>query len=52
MIDRTTLLDAIRFWETGRLGYNGLLAAVLLVVASLGDAWEAIAKSFGVRLGA
>jgi hypothetical protein len=51
MIDRATLWDAIRFWETGRLGYNGVLAAVLLIVASLGDAWEAIARSFGLVLG-
>lgn len=48
MIDRATLTDTIRFWETGRLGYNGVLAALLLLLASLGDAWEIIARSFGL----
>ncbi|MDZ4777653.1 MAG: hypothetical protein SGJ23_12810 [Alphaproteobacteria bacterium] len=51
MIDRAVFFDAIRFWETGRLGYNGVLAAVLLIVASLGDAWEAIARAFGLIIG-
>lgn len=51
MIDRAVLFDAIRFWETGRLGYNGVLALVLLIVASLGDAWEAIGRSFGLVIG-
>jgi hypothetical protein len=47
MIDRATLADSIRFWETGRLGYNGVLAAILLMLASVGDAWETIARNFG-----
>jgi hypothetical protein len=48
MTFRAMLADAARFWETGRLGYNGVLALLLLVVASFGDAWEAIAKAFGI----
>lgn len=51
MFDRATLMDAIRFWETGRLGYNGVLALMLLIVVSYGDAWEAIAKEFGLVVG-
>ena len=53
-IDRAVLFDAVRFWETGRLGYNGVLAAILLMLASVGDAWEMIAREFGfiVVLGA
>jgi hypothetical protein len=51
MFDRAVFLDAVRFWETGRLGYNGVLALVLLIVASYGDAWETIAKEFGLVIG-
>ena len=48
MTFRAMLADAARFWETGRLGYNGVLAALLLLVASFGNAWEEIARNFGV----
>lgn len=51
MIDRANLADTFRFWEMGRLGYNGVLAAVLLLVALMGDAWETVAKNFGLVIG-
>lgn len=51
MTFRAMLADAAKFWEVGRLGYNGVLAIVLLIVASFGDAWEAIARSFGLVVG-
>lgn len=51
MMERAVFLDALRFWETGRLGYNGVLGAILLMVASFGDAWEMIAQNFGAVVG-
>lgn len=48
MTFRAMLADAARFWETGRLGYNGVLAALLLLLASFGNAWEEIGRNFGV----
>ncbi len=51
MIDRTVLADAVRFWETGRLGYNGVLAAVLLMVAAATGSWEVIGRNFGAVIG-
>ena len=51
MMERAVFLDALRFWETGRFGYNGVLAAILLMVASFGDAWETIAQNFGAVVG-
>ncbi len=47
-INRATVTDAIVFWETGRLGYNGVLAAIVLAFAIATDSWMNIAHGFGV----
>jgi hypothetical protein len=36
--------DAVRFWELGRLGYNGLLAALLIAIAMATDGWMGIGR--------
>lgn len=48
------LADAIVFWELGRLGYNGVLAALLFAFVVATDSWTVVARSFGmvVALGA
>jgi hypothetical protein len=51
MIDRAVLMDSIRFWETGRLGYNGVLAAILLTVVAVTDSWEVVGRHFGAVIG-
>ena len=53
-LDRTALTDAVVFWETGRLAYNGALAALVLGFAIVGDAWAPISRAVGsiVILGA
>ena len=48
MINRATVTDAIVFWETGRLGYNGVLAAVVMAFAIATDSWMNIAHGFGM----
>lgn len=45
-VRRIDWADAVRFWETGRLGYNGVLAAMVFAVAIGADAWGAIAHEF------
>jgi len=42
------LADAIAFWELGRLGYNGVLAALLFAFVLATDSWIAVGQSFGV----
>ena len=46
ILDRSGLREAVQFWETGRLGYNGLLGAVVFAVAIAGDAWKEIAREW------
>ena len=53
-LDRAAVTDAVVFWETGRLGFNGVLAALVLGFAIVRDAWEPIARATGpiIALGA
>jgi hypothetical protein len=45
---RGAVADAVAFWERGRLGYNGVLAAVLFAFAFWQDAWMSIGRGFGM----
>ena len=53
-LNRAAVTDAIVFWETGRLGYNGVLAAVLIGAAMATDGWLGIGVRFAqvIALGA
>ena len=48
VLNRTALIDAVVFWETGRLAYNGLLADIVMAFAIGADAWAPISRQFGV----
>lgn len=47
MFDRAAIADAVAFWERGRLGYNGVLALVVIVFAMAANAWIDIGRNFG-----
>ena len=46
MLTRASLLDAAAFWETGRLGYNGVLALAVFAVAMGTDGWLEIGREW------
>jgi hypothetical protein len=40
MLSRAHIADAVRFWETGRIGYNLVLAVIVLAFAfATGEKW-------------